>query len=174
MEEGKPLVGIILGSDSDLDIMNKAAEILKELGVPYEMDISSAHRMPDKTAEYAKTARDRGIEVVIAGAGMAAHLAGVIASHTTLPVIGVPLKSGALNGQDALYATVQMPTGIPVATVAIDGAKNAAYLACSILSIKYPEYAEKLEKYRAQTRKELEKKSEKLKKAIKTNGEEAK
>src|SRR5664279_1159866 len=94
----KPIVGIIMGSDSDLAIMEKAAEVLQEMGVPYEMDISSAHRLPDKTAEYAKSARDRGIEVVIAGAGMAAHLAGVIAAHTTLPVIGVPLKSGALNG----------------------------------------------------------------------------
>jgi 5-(carboxyamino)imidazole ribonucleotide mutase len=158
-----PLVGIIMGSDSDLPIMEKAAEVLKEMGVPYEIDISSAHRLPDKTAEYAKSARKRGIEVVIAGAGMAAHLAGVIAAHTTLPVIGVPLKSGALNGADALYATVQMPTGIPVATVAIDGAKNAAYLACSILSIKHPEYAKKLDVYRAQTRKDLEKKSAKLK-----------
>ncbi|HTZ17345.1 MAG TPA: 5-(carboxyamino)imidazole ribonucleotide mutase [Dissulfurispiraceae bacterium] len=159
----KPLVGIIMGSDSDLPVMEKAAEVLKELGVPYEMDISSAHRLPDKTAEYAKSARARGLEVIIAGAGMAAHLAGVIAAHTTLPVIGVPLKSGALNGADALYATVQMPTGIPVATVAIDGAKNAAYLACSILSIKYPEYTGKLETYREQTRKTLEKKSAKLK-----------
>jgi 5-(carboxyamino)imidazole ribonucleotide mutase len=159
----KPIVGIIMGSDSDLAIMEKAAEVLQEMGVPYEMDISSAHRLPDKTAEYAKSARDRGIEVVIAGAGMAAHLAGVIAAHTTLPVIGVPLKSGALNGADALYATVQMPTGIPVATVAIDGAKNAAYLACSILSIKYPEYAKKLDAYRDQTKKDLEKKSARLK-----------
>ena len=159
----KPIVGIIMGSDSDLAIMEKAAEVLQEMGVPYEMDISSAHRLPDNTAEYAKSARDRGIEVVIAGAGMAAHLAGVIAAHTTLPVIGVPLKSGALNGADALYATVQMPTGIPVATVAIDGAKNAAYLACSILSIKYPEYAKKLDAYRDQTKKDLEKKSARLK-----------
>ena len=151
----KPIVGIIMGSDSDLAIMENAAEVLKEMGVPYEMDISSAHRLPDKTAEYAKSARGRGIEVVIAGAGMAAHLAGVIAAHTTLPVIGVPLKSGALNGADALYATVQMPTGIPVATVAIDGAKNAAYLACSILSIKYPEYAKKLDAYRARRRRTL-------------------
>ncbi len=163
MATKKPLVGIIMGSDSDLPIMDKAAEVLKEMGVPFEIDISSAHRMPEKTAEYAKSARSRGIEVIVAGAGLAAHLAGVIAAHTTLPVIGVPLKSGALNGVDALYATVQMPAGIPVATVAIDGAKNAAYLACSILSIKYPEYAGKLEAYREQTRKALEKKSAKLK-----------
>lgn len=158
----KPLVGIIMGSDSDILVMEKAGEVLKEMGVSYEMDISSAHRLPEKTAEYAKTARGRGIEVIIAGAGMAAHLAGVIASHTTLPVIGVPLKSGALSGVDALYSTVQMPAGIPVATVAIDGAKNAAYLACSILSIKYPEIAGRLESYREKTRQTLMQKSEEL------------
>ncbi|MBF0328515.1 MAG: 5-(carboxyamino)imidazole ribonucleotide mutase [Nitrospirae bacterium] len=159
-----PLVGILMGSDSDLPVMEKAAAVLKEIGVEYKMDISSAHRLPDKTAQYAKTARERGIEVIIAGAGMAAHLAGVIASHTTLPVIGVPLKSGALSGVDALYSTVQMPPGIPVATVAIDGAKNAAYLACSILSIKYPAIAENLEKFREKTRQSLIEKSETLKK----------
>jgi 5-(carboxyamino)imidazole ribonucleotide mutase len=159
----KPLVGIIMGSDSDLPVMEKAAEVLREMGVVYEIDISSAHRLPDKTAEYAKSARDRGIEVIIAGAGMAAHLAGVIAAHTTLPVIGVPIKSGALEGVDALYSTVQMPTGIPVAAVSIDGAKNAAYLACSILSIKYPEVAARLESFREQTRESLEKKSAALK-----------
>lgn len=161
----KPMVGILMGSDSDLSVMVKAAEVLADLGVSYEMDISSAHRLPDKTAEYAKTARDRGIEVLIAGAGMAAHLAGVVAAHTTLPVIGIPLKSGALSGVDALYSTVQMPPGIPVATVAIDGAKNAAYLACSILSIKYPEIAVKLEQMREETRKNLEEKSRELKKS---------
>ncbi|MDH5297501.1 MAG: 5-(carboxyamino)imidazole ribonucleotide mutase [Desulfobulbaceae bacterium] len=158
----EPLVGILMGSDSDLPVMKKAAAVLEEMGVPYEMDISSAHRLPDKTAEYAKSARARGIEVLIAGAGMAAHLAGVIAAHTTLPVIGVPLASGALNGTDALHSTVQMPPGIPVATVAIDGAKNAAYLACSILSIKYPELAEGLNRFREETRMSLMKKSEKL------------
>jgi 5-(carboxyamino)imidazole ribonucleotide mutase len=159
----KPLVGILMGSDSDLPVMEKAAEVFKEMGIPFEMDISSAHRLPDKTAHYAKTARERGLEVLIAGAGMAAHLAGVLAAHTTLPVIGVPLKSGALEGVDALYSTVQMPPGIPVATVGIDGAKNAAYLACEILSIKYPEIAKKLEDFRAKTRKSLEKKSKALK-----------
>jgi len=160
----EPLVGILMGSDSDLPVMEKAGEVLKEMGIPYEMDISSAHRLPDKTAEYARTARERGIEVLIAGAGMAAHLAGVIAANTTLPVIGVPLKSGALNGVDALYSTVQMPPGIPVATVAVDGAKNAAYLACSILSIKYSEIAEKLEAFRKKTREALMRKSEDIKK----------
>jgi len=158
-----PLVGILMGSDSDLTVMEKAAEVLKQMGVAWEMDISSAHRLPDKTAEYAKAARQRGIEVLICGAGMAAHLAGVVASHTTLPVIGVPLKSGALNGVDALYSTVMMPPGIPVATVAVDGAKNAAYLACSILSIKRPELAEKLEAFREQTRQALLEKSCELK-----------
>jgi 5-(carboxyamino)imidazole ribonucleotide mutase len=159
----KALVGIVMGSESDLPVMEKAAAVLKEVGIPYEIDISSAHRLPDKTAHYARTARERGIEVLIAGAGMAAHLAGVLASYTTLPVIGVPLKSGALDGVDALYSTVQMPSGIPVATVAIDGAANAAYLACEILSIKYPEVAKKLDEVRARTRKSLEEKSKALK-----------
>src|SRR3972149_11154112 len=148
-----------MGSESDLPVMEKAAEVLKEMGIPFELRVSSAHRLPDETAEYAKTARQRGLEVIIAGAGMAAHLAGVIAAHTTIPVIGVPLKSGALNGVDALYSTVQVPSGIPVATVAIDGAKNAAYLACEILSIKYPEIAQKLERYRSEMRSSLEEKS---------------
>jgi len=159
----KPLVGIIMGSDSDLPIMEQAAQVLDEMGVPYEMDISSAHRMPDKTAEYARTARERGLNVIIAGAGMAAHLAGLIASHTTLPVIGVPLKSGPLEGVDALYSTVQMPTGIPVATVSVNGSKNAAYLACSILSIKYPAIAAKIDEFREKLRNSVEEKSAKLK-----------
>jgi 5-(carboxyamino)imidazole ribonucleotide mutase len=161
---GKPLIGILMGSESDLPVMEKAADVLKEMGVPYEMEVSSAHRLPEKTARYAKKARGRGIEVLIAGAGMAAHLAGVLASHTTLPVIGVPIKSGALNGADALYSTVQMPPGVPVATVGIDGAKNAAYLACEILSIKYPEMVKKLEDFRSKTRKSLEEKSKAMKK----------
>lgn len=158
----KPIVGIVLGSGSDLTVMKKAAEVLNEIGVPYEMDISSAHRLPDKTAEYARNARGRGIEVIIAGAGMAAHLAGVISAHTTLPVIGVPLTSGPLGGEDALYSTVQMPPGIPVATVAIDGAKNGSYLACSILSIKYPEIADRLEAFRENMRKNLKEQSKQL------------
>jgi 5-(carboxyamino)imidazole ribonucleotide mutase len=160
----KPLVGILMGSENDLPVMEKAAEVLKEMGVPYEMQISSAHRLPEKTAQYAKTARRRGIEVLIAGAGMAAHLAGALASNTVLPVIGVPIKSGALNGADALYSTVQMPSGVPVATVGIDGAKNAAYLACEILSIKYPDVAKKLEDFRSRMRKSLEEKSKAIKK----------
>lgn len=160
----KPLVGILVGSESDLPVMKKAEEVLKEMSIPFEMDISSAHRLPEKTVQYAKTARKRGIEVLIAGAGMAAHLAGVLASHTTLPVIGVPIKSGALNGADALYSTVQMPPGVPVATVGIDGAKNAAYLACEILSIKYPEIAKKLGAFRSKTKESLQERSEMMKK----------
>jgi 5-(carboxyamino)imidazole ribonucleotide mutase len=159
----KPLVGILMGSESDLPVMEKAMEVLKEMGVPYEVEISSAHRLPEKTANYARQARKRGIEVLIAGAGLAAHLAGALASHTTLPVIGVPIKSGALEGVDALYSTVQMPPGVPVATVGIDGAKNGAYLACEILSIKYPEIAKKLEDFRRKTRKSLDEKSKVLK-----------
>ena len=160
----KPLVGILMGSESDLPVMEKAEEVLKEMGVPYEIDICSAHRLPEKTTQYAKTARKRGIEVLIAGAGMAAHLAGVLASHTTLPVIGVPIQSGALHGADALYSTVQMPPGVPVATVGIDGAKNAAYLACEILSIKHSEILKKLENSRAKMKKSLEEKSKGIKK----------
>jgi len=152
---GKTLVGILMGSESDLPVMTKAAEVLRQMGVAFEMNVSSAHRMPDVTAGYAHSAREGGIEVLIAGAGMAAHLAGVVASHTTLPVIGVPLASGAIGGVDALYSTVQMPPGIPVATVAVDGAKNAAYLACSILSIKHPDVADRLERFRIETRKAL-------------------
>src|SRR4030042_7032630 len=163
----KPLIGSLMGSDSDLPIMEKAAEVLKEMGIPYELEISSAHRLPGKTANYAKTARKRGIEVLIAGAGMAAHLAGALASHTTLPVIGVPIKSGALNGADALYSTVQMPPGVPVATVGIDGAKHAAYLACGFLPIKYPDIAKRLEDFRSKTRKTLEEKSKALRRGKK-------
>lgn len=159
----RPLVGILMGSESDLRVMEKAAEVLREMDVPYELDISSAHRLPEKTAHYARKARERGLEVLIAGAGMAAHLAGALAAHTTLPVIGVPIGSGPLNGVDALYSTVQMPPGVPVATVGIDGARNAAYLACEILSIKYPEIAERLEAFREKTRNQLEERSQALK-----------
>lgn len=159
-----PLVGILMGSESDLPVMEEAVKVLKEMGIPYVMDISSAHRLPEKTAEYAKSARKRGIEVIIAGAGMAAHLAGAVAAHTTLPVIGVPLKSGALSGIDALYSTVQMPAGIPVATVGIDGAKNSAYLACEILSIKYPDIAKRIESVRNKMKKSLEERSRSIKK----------
>ena len=130
-----PLVGIIMGSASDDPTMQKGAAIIDQLGIAYEVTVSSAHRNPDATAEYARTAADRGLKVVIAGAGLAAALPGVIAAHTTLPVIGVPVASGALNGVDALYAIVQMPPGVPVATVGIDNARNAAVLAAQILAL---------------------------------------
>ena len=159
-----PLVGILMGSASDHDVMKGVAEVLDEMKVTWELDIASAHRMPDKVAAYAKAARERGVEVLICGAGMAAHLAGAVAANTTLPVIGVPLASGALGGEDALWSTVQMPPGIPVATVAIGGAKNAAFLACQILSIKHPGLADRLDRHRADQRAALEKKAEELRK----------
>lgn len=129
----QPLVGVVMGSDSDLPVMKEAVRVLDELEIPNEVVISSAHRLPEKTADYARTAVERGLAVIIAGAGGAAHLPGVIAAYTPLPVIGVPIKSGALNGVDALCAIVQMPPGVPVATVAINGARNAGILAAQII-----------------------------------------
>ena len=155
-------VGILMGSDSDLPVMKETAEILESFGIPYEISIISAHRTPEKALEYAKTAEERGLEVIIAGAGGAAHLPGVIASLTTLPVIGVPIKSKTLDGLDSLLSIVQMPAGIPVATVAINNAKNAALLAVHILSIKYPELKEKLKNYREDLKKIVIEKNEKL------------
>ena len=157
-------VGILMGSDSDLPIMEDAVEVLKSFEVPYEISIISAHRTPEVAFEYAKTAEERGLEVIIAGAGGAAHLPGVIAALTTLPVIGVPIKSKTLNGLDSLLSIVQMPSGIPVATVAINGAKNAALLALHILSIKYPEIKEKLKKYREKMKNTVIEKNQKLQK----------
>jgi 5-(carboxyamino)imidazole ribonucleotide mutase len=130
------LVGVIMGSKTDEPLMQPALEILQQLGIEYEVSVISAHRTPDKAREYGLKAEERGIEVIIAGAGGAAHLPGVIASWTTLPVVGVPLATSKLSGVDALYAVVQMPGGIPVACVAIDGAKNAALLAAAIISLK--------------------------------------
>ena len=156
-------VAVLMGSASDQEKMQPAADTLARFGIEADVRVLSAHRNPTQVAELASGARAAGYVAFICGAGMAAHLAGVIAAHTTLPVIGVPLASGALNGVDALYATVQMPPGIPVATVAIDGAKNAAYLACSILSIKHPEIGRNLERFREETRQALARKSEKLK-----------
>lgn len=135
----KPLVGILTGSPNDLPTVEKAQKTLKELGVPCEVRVLSAHRTPDLTVEYVRTAEAEGVEVFIACAGMANHLAGVVAAHTLLPVIGVPLAAGALGGMDSLLSTVQMPPGIPVATVAVDGTRNAAFLAARILSVKHPE-----------------------------------
>lgn len=137
-------VAILMGSDSDFGVMSKAVSVLKEFDIPVEVHVYSAHRTPEKVAEFASNAKDNGFGVIIAGAGMAAALAGVVAGHTTLPVIGVPLKSNALEGVDALLSTVMMPSGIPVATVAIDGSKNAAYLAAQILAIGDEELAKKV------------------------------
>lgn len=138
-----------MGSASDLPVVKKAFGVLDEVGVPYEVHVYSAHRTPEEAREFAVNARDNGFGVIICAAGMAAHLAGAIAANTTLPVIGIPIKS-SFDGMDALLATVQMPSGIPVATVAVDGAKNAALLACEIISVSTPEIADKL----AQMRKE--------------------
>ena len=137
-------VAILMGSDSDFGVMSKAVSVLKEFGIPVEVHVYSAHRTPEKVAEFATNAKDNGFGVIIAGAGTAAALAGVVAGHTTLPVIGVPLKSNVLEGVDALLSTVMMPSGIPVATVAIDGSKNAAYLAAQILAISDDELAKKV------------------------------
>jgi len=142
-------VGIIMGSDSDLPVMAQAAEFFDEIGISYEITIVSAHRTPQRLFEYAKSAKERGIKVIIAGAGGAAHLPGMTASITTIPVIGVPIQTKALGGLDSLYSIVQMPPGIPVATVAIGGAKNAGILAASILSVADKSIDEKLEKYKS-------------------------
>ncbi|MBI2304488.1 MAG: 5-(carboxyamino)imidazole ribonucleotide mutase [Chloroflexi bacterium] len=143
-----PLVGIVMGSRSDAPAMQGAIDVLEELGVDYQVSVLSAHRTPEKVRQYALEARNRGMEVIIAGAGGAAHLAGVLASWTTLPIIGVPLAGSALQGVDALYSMVQMPTGVPVACVAIGGAKNAAYLAAAILSLKYDSVLKAYEAWR--------------------------
>ena len=141
-------VGIIMGSTSDYEVMSGAEEMLKALEIPFEKKVVSAHRTPDLMYDYAKTAKARGISVIIAGAGGAAHLPGMVAAMTTRPVIGVPVKSRALNGLDSLLSIVQMPGGVPVATVAINGAKNAARIAASILALQNEDIARKLEKFR--------------------------
>ena len=151
-DDETPVVGILLGSPSDMDVMKKARSTLERLQVPCELLIRSAHRTPEETAEYVRSARGRGVRVIIAGAGMAAHLAGAVAAHTTLPVIGVPLSSGALQGLDALYATVQMPPGMPVATVAIGGAENAAILAAQMLALADPELEARIQALRDERR----------------------
>jgi 5-(carboxyamino)imidazole ribonucleotide mutase len=152
LPDESPLVGVIMGSKSDWETMRHACEMLASLGVPHEKQIVSAHRTPDRMAEYAKQAGQRGIEVIIAAAGGAAHLPGMVAAHTTLPVLGVPIKSSILNGIDSLLSIVQMPAGVPVGTLAIGnaGAKNAALLAVSILANKHPEFRLRLEAFRRQ------------------------
>lgn len=155
--ENKPLVGVIMGSQSDWDIMRHCADMLDQLGIPNETRVISAHRTPDVAFEYASTAVDRGLEVLVAGAGMAAALPGVLAAKTPLPVLGVPILSNAFNGMDALLSIVQMPPGIPVGALAVGkpGAINAAVLAASILGIKYPDIRDKLEALRESRRAEV-------------------
>lgn len=167
----KPIVSIIMGSTSDLPIMEKAAQVMDEFAIPFEMHALSAHRTPDEVAEFAQNAAERGIKVIIAAAGMAAHLAGVIASMTTLPVIGVPIKS-SVEGMDALLAMVQMPPGIPVATVAINGAMNAGLLAVQILALSDSQLAQQFSAYKTNLKKKIVKANEELKEikfAYKTN-----
>jgi 5-(carboxyamino)imidazole ribonucleotide mutase len=148
----KPLVGVVMGSKSDAETLQPMLDILKQLGIDHEVEVISAHRTPEKAQQYAGSARERGIEVIIAAAGMAAHLPGVLASWTTLPVIGIPMSSGELKGVDALYSIVQMPAGIPVACMAIGsaGAKNAAYMAAEILGLKYDKIKDACEKFRSE------------------------
>lgn len=148
-------VGVIMGSSSDYEVMKDAVMVLEQFNIPYEKKIVSAHRTPDLLCEYAKTAKSRGIEVIIAGAGGAAHLPGMVASMTTLPVVGVPVKSRALNGLDSLLSIVQMPGGIPVGTMAINGAKNAGLYAVSILAINDKEVSKKLEDFRNKQTKDV-------------------
>ncbi len=159
-------VGIIMGSDSDLPVVKKAVDILESFGVPYEVRVLSAHRTPVEAAEFSKNAKANGFGAIIAAAGMAAHLAGAVAANTTLPVIGIPILSGNLGGVDALLSTVQMPTGIPVATVAINGAGNAALLAIQILAVSDNELAEKLVQKRLDDAKKVLEKDAKIKEQL--------
>lgn len=163
METGKPVVGIIMGSDSDLPIMNDAAQILAQFGVEYEMKIISAHRTPQLLEEFASSAREKGMKVIIAGAGGAAHLPGVTAAFTTLPVIGVPILGKSTNGMDSLLSIVQMPPGVPVATVAINGAKNSGILALQILALSDETIDMKMLEYKNRIAEESQKKNDKLK-----------
>lgn len=155
-------VGIVMGSDSDYGVLKKAAEVLKEFGVGFEVLVASAHRTPEVALNYAQTAEERGIKVIIAGAGAAAHLPGVLAAKTILPIIGVPINATALNGLDALYAIVQMPSGVPVATVALDGAKNAGLLAIQMLALADDELKRKFHEYKLNMTSEVAVKNEKV------------
>jgi len=162
-EDKTPLVGIVMGSDSDWPTMKAAAEVCGMFDIPYEAKVVSAHRTPDDMADYGKNARPKGLKVIIAGAGGAAHLPGMLAAHTTLPVIGVPVASRHLNGIDSLYSIVQMPKGVPVATVAIGNAKNAGLLALQMLSMYDDKLAGALDDYRIQMKEESRKKTDNLK-----------
>lgn len=155
MSEETPLVAILMGSANDAPVLEPCADVLKQFGIPFEQRVLSAHRTPEDTATFVRGAEERGVEVVIAAAGMAAHLAGACAAQTTLPVIGVPVASGPLNGQDALLSTVMMPPGMPVATVAINGAANAGHLAAQILSLSRPDLRGKLKASRAKMKEKV-------------------
>lgn len=157
-----PIVGIIMGSDSDLPVMQDAAKILEEFGVPHEVTIVSAHRTPDRLVEYAKGAAAHGLKIIIAGAGGSAHLPGMMAAHTTLPVIGVPIENKTLKGLDSLLSIVQMPPGVPVATVAINGAKNAGILAAEIIGVSDENVRKQVEEYKLRMRDEILSKVEAL------------
>ena len=167
----KPWVGIAMGSDSDLAVMQEAAKLLETFGVPYEVTITSAHRSPQKTLRYIEESEQKGIELYIVGAGGAAHLAGVIAAHSTLPVIGVPMESPSLKGMDSLLSTVQMPSGVPVATMAIGtaGAKNAAILAIQILAKRYPALKEKLRRHKRRLAQDVEAKNRQIQRKSRTS-----
>jgi len=160
----KPVVGIIMGSDSDLPVMQEAAKVLKQFEIPYEIGVYSAHRSPHRTAEYVRSARERGLKIIIAGAGSSAHLAGVTAAETTLPVIGVPIDSSPLSGFDSLLSTVQMPPGVPVATMGVgkSGATNAAVFALQILALGDENLTKKLGEYKEQLEKSVAEKSKKV------------
>ncbi len=163
MENAKmPKVGIVMGSDSDMPVMAKAADILEELGISYEMRVISAHREPDVFFEYAKTAEEKGFQVIIAGAGMAAHLPGMCAAIFPMPVIGIPMHTSSLGGRDSLYSIVQMPSGIPVATVAINGGANAGLLAAKILAVADKELLKKLRSYTENLKKQVQSKDARL------------
>ena len=163
---GNAKVGIVMGSDSDLKIMQDAVKVLREFGIESELVVASAHRTPYKALQYAESAEERGLEVIIAGAGAAAHLGGVLAAVTTLPVIGVPINATALNGVDALYAMVQMPSGIPVATVAIKKKKNAGILAAQILACREPELRSKLKAYKEKMAQQVEEKNKRVQETV--------
>ena len=166
---GSPRVGIVMGSDSDLNVMKEAAAILEKFDIPYDITVASAHRTPQRAGEYATSARDKGMQVIIAGAGHAAHLAGVLAAHTTLPIIGVPIDSSCLQGMDALLSTVQMPPGVPVATVSIgkSGARNAGILAAQILALADADLEQKLTAFKQEMAENVAKKAEAVKGQLK-------
>jgi len=164
----EPKVAIVMGSDSDYPVLEKCIKILKEFNVEVDVTVCSAHRTPDRAAEYARSAEEKGFNVIIAAAGKAAHLPGVLAAYTVLPVIGLPIQSSTLDGLDSLLSIVQMPTGIPVATVAINGSENAALLAIQIIGVKYPEMRSKMNQYKENMKVSVDEKDRKIKEKLRT------